>query len=525
MRGNLNLSKSFHRNNNFAIRKLVSTLLISSLFLNIGHAKCKLPKVATDWNAKRESLQEREQELEKMKNEIDEGPYSASQLYKKVVPLLEKNSKEANTYFTSWYEKQNDFQKKSLALTLDKQQYVMEKTHADMERFLDKIPEKLAKKYRKKYKSIYEDTYQVWEKNKNVVATKEQRFRTYNFDRYLNRLRNLTDVMKTEEGMNKFYNPKDSVSGPAFSTTSKLSALPGLLSSVSKVYGQHIFGSKPKRGETPITKHANKLFRRLGKHFKYDVKVEGRENIPKEVAMPKPKSKDIYFFFPPHKNGVVDAMVLGSLEIPNYIVFANASTFVSKKIAAVLQSSPEFIAVGPFRGKERKLPADKFFESLKTGVSNNAVNFPSGFVSNIGEILPIRTELSDRLIGQAIEKGYNPIIVPLAFEVGSAFLTKSGKVEDKDTAVKILPPLPSNFIKFAKKFEDDLGKNGLPKNVINTIVTSLWVENIKKHKELKLDEIEERLHNGINLLYPKSEKTTGFISAGPHCIRAASAEK
>jgi len=226
----------------------------------------------------------------------------------------------------------------------------------------------------------------------------------------------------------------------------------------------------------------------------YDVQVEGRENLEDIPLQASADRKVVNLFLPPHRSEVGDALLLGKLGLPHFLMFSNPSAYAPHPwVGNVLASLPEFISVGKWKGYPPLTPAEKLFKSLEEKRSPNVINFPQGFVSRMGEILPMHHQFEEKLIRPLIQKGYEVNVVPMTFEVDSGHLSRSGGSDDLKIRAKFHPPLRHSTVKALVELEDSSLNR-----VFNHFMSTFWFEKIQTHKELSVEELLRRTRKNLS---------------------------
>ena len=289
--------------------------------------------------------------------------------------------------------------------------------------------------------------------------------------------------------------------------------------------------SQPEENQTPFTTKLNECLQEWSRLEGITVNIEGKENL-ELIHLHDNQHNVVNLFLPSHRSPIPDAMVLGHLNLPHYILFANVSSFLSshKFLSEQIASLVEIIGVGRVRGNENMTAHEKLIKSLKWKISPNVINYPQGFVPSIGEILPISSAFVEKLLTSLIYNGFYVKIIPVSYEVESEFLfdkknhvgmtytAKFGKTIEPN-AVECLVKLQLGSIinqkhdlRFALRQLDNKGSSVMNNLLCGEIhgngfkffdhyLLTHWFENITKHTELSLETLIGRVEKrfGFNL--------------------------
>lgn len=282
---------------------------------------------------------------------------------------------------------------------------------------------------------------------------------------------------------------------------------------------------------TPFTSKLSELLKSWAQTEGITVKIEGKENI-KYISLNNNKHNIINLFCPSHRSPIPDAMLLGHLNLPHYILCANLGSFLKDHpfLANKIACLPEVIGVGTIRGDKNMTPYEKIILSRKHGISPNVVNYPQGFVPSIGEVLPISPVFVEKLLTALFHNGFLVNIIPIAYEVESEFLFDKKDHTKAIYTIKYGKPLEFNAVKtlvqiqlgtivnqnndlcdeLAKKDDDGVklidkllsGKiRGNGPKCIDHYLLSFWYDNITEFQELTLVELIYRVNKrfGFNI--------------------------
>ena len=266
---------------------------------------------------------------------------------------------------------------------------------------------------------------------------------------------------------------------------------------------------------TQFTAKLSEYLRQWAISLDITVNVEGKENL-ESLYHDQTQAPIVNLFLPSHRSPIPDAILMGHLDLPHYIVCGNPAMFngMPDRLKRRLASIPEFVSVGPIKNEEGITTIEKLIKSLRSGISRNVVNYPQGFVPSAGEILPISKQFVDKLLAVLILNGFIVNIYPVAYEIESEFLfmrpthkkmtytIKYGKPLKFDT-VKVLVQAQLGSVELKKKNLEGLINGSIhgdgPKYFDNYILT-FWYETITKHKELNIEELNERAKIRFGLL-------------------------
>ena len=286
-----------------------------------------------------------------------------------------------------------------------------------------------------------------------------------------------------------------------------------------------LFNSSIQENSTPFTLKLNEYFQSLALQEGITVKLLGQENL-KYVHLNDNEHNIVNLFLPSHRSPVPDAIVLGHLNLPHYILFANLGStipdykFISEKISLL----PEVISIGRIKNNDNMKPYDKLILSLKNKISPNVINYPQGFVPSTGEVLPINPVFVEKLLVPLIYNKFIVKIIPVSYEVGTEFLFDKPDHQGLEYTIKYGQPLEFNTVKTLVKFQlgsiidqeldlsetltkellDDLLNDRIRGNgprYFDHYMLTHWYENITEYKELTLEEMIIRAENrlGLNL--------------------------
>jgi hypothetical protein len=261
------------------------------------------------------------------------------------------------------------------------------------------------------------------------------------------------------------------------------------------------------RNSTPFNNNGgiSGLFKGFRDVRGYQVELEGKQNLAPLQLKVVPGRKVVNLFLPSHRNDFADAVLMSRLseEIGSYLLFANPSAFAPNYIfGQMLASIPEFISVGQWRGFPSLTPTDKLLKMLDNQRSTNVINYPQGFISRMGELLPINVSFVQKLLQPLIQNGYEVNVVPISYEVDSTFLSKSGAVDDLHIKAKIHPSLGHSVIDYLVKQQlraVELNGDTPSARYFDHFLFTLWFENIREHGELSMREMLSRTEKSLGI--------------------------
>lgn len=279
--------------------------------------------------------------------------------------------------------------------------------------------------------------------------------------------------------------------------------------------------SSVQENTTPFTTNLSEYLKSLAIKEGITVKLEGQENL-KYIYLNDNEHNVVNLFLPSHRSPVPDAMVLGYLGLPHYILFANLGSTIPdyKLIADRVALLPEVISVGKIKDNDNLKPYDKLIRSLKSKISPNVINYPQGFVPSTGEILSINPVFVEKLLTPLIYNGFFVKVIPISYEVGSEFLLDKPDHQRMEYTIKYGKPLEFEAVKtlvylqlgsiinpelgLTQKIIDDLLSDKIHGNgprYFDHYLLSHWYENITDHKELTFEEMIKRAEYrfGFNL--------------------------
>jgi len=265
---------------------------------------------------------------------------------------------------------------------------------------------------------------------------------------------------------------------------------------------------------TPFTTKLSECLREWAEQEGITVNVIEKEHL-NFICHEQTQTKTVNLFLPSHRSAIPDALVMGHLDLPHYILFGNPAMFgsVPETLKTLIASVPEFISVGKIKNNDNMTPIEKLIKSLDAGLGPDVLIYFHGFVPSAGEILPISPVSVDKCIAPLILNGYNVNIYPIAYEIESEFLLNRENHKGMVYTIKYGAPLKYNAVKELVRYQlgsvalkkenlDDLINGKLhgdgPKYIDHYLLT-FWYDTITEHKELTIDELIERFNKRYGL--------------------------
>jgi hypothetical protein len=234
--------------------------------------------------------------------------------------------------------------------------------------------------------------------------------------------------------------------------------------------------------------------------------AESKKKLVKD-AHEENRDPSIYLYAPSHRTNVADFHLISRLNLPSSIFFLNAkivgetiSHKYAKKIATWLGDRDGIVPVGDLRGSKQKRPGQRLLENLAAHVSQHIINYPQGFTALLNEILPTNRNFTSKLIAPVVDAHYPLKIVPISFDIDSAFMQDDFIVLQKGSCVRIHRPLSTRLLQLVVALEMNSATKF--KHLFSLILRSFWLDHTTRFPELSLEQINERLQNklGINIL-------------------------
>lgn len=290
-----------------------------------------------------------------------------------------------------------------------------------------------------------------------------------------------------------------------------------LLSSVlTTLYNNNYFTAKI--NTTPFTTELSHCLKLWAQQEGVIVNIESAENISL-IHHDVTQTPIVNMFLPSHRSPIPDALLMGHLDLPHYILFGNPNMFAScpDMLKNMIVNIPEFIPVGKIKDKNVSSSFEKLVKSLKAGISRNVINYAQGFVPSTGEILPISSVFVNKLLAPLIILGYQVNVYPITYEIESEFLLNKENHQGMVYTIKYGKPIMYNALKELVKIQlgsitlDKENLDGLlngdisgdisdnsPKCVDHYLLT-YWYENIVEYPELTTEQLIERANKRFDL--------------------------
>ncbi|MCK6600140.1 MAG: hypothetical protein L6Q37_17380, partial [Bdellovibrionaceae bacterium] len=143
-----------------------------------------------------------------------------------------------------------------------------------------------------------------------------------------------------------------------------------------------------------LSKSIDSLFLKFAKAFGISASLENKEVLDKLIKEATPGSKKINIITPNHSHPIHDAILMSSLNLPNYLLVMATDQILAGSLADKVDKNDHIITVG--RGSDT--PINKILAQLEKGEVNNIVIYPEGSVSvGIYETRPLREKFSHGL--------------------------------------------------------------------------------------------------------------------------------
>jgi hypothetical protein len=452
-----------------------------------------------------------EAHIQAMHERLAADQYTSTDLYRSFGHL-------ESDYLNEWEKRNAEFHQARIAVIAEKQTYLInilqQSLHHEIATRMTQL-DTTSSSYRAEIAELEKTTldldarYERWNVAKEVIGVEahpsKQNARMYAVTEYLD---NAREIMITFGKADPWRIAKNPNKLKGFSgATGKMAAAFRIL---YKLFRRNYFSVSKKIGpnSTPLNTSVGGLqtfFNQMAKQQGYHLTVEGLENLQKlELNVSTdPTKKFVNLFLPAHRQSNVDAISMVNLGLPHFLLFANAAQSVPNHYLGKLMASlPEYISVGPEKGRFPISTADKAIQSVNQKISPNAINYPQGLIANIGEILPINPHFVEKLLLRFINEGYQVNLIPVAYETDSKALSSSGEIDDHNVTIRIMPPVMHDTLKVLIEKEmasQAVGAMGPKKLFINYFLNSVWYENIRKHKELTIDELLDRAEYNLQL--------------------------
>lgn len=478
--------------------------------------------------AKRSQVIMMEQEISLAHKAMESKGFNTSTFLNNISSLITSKGQKKEVLFElikNWHTFARALNDKINGLILAKQEYLIIKVHRQVQK-LESEMDFHGVKYLDRYFGInynifkLKQLYETWKENHDVLAGNPKAFakKKYAFEEYFQTVLQLEadipgvqrlKISKPSSSSNKG-SSDDSGSGSSIGTLSV-----NILSVMEKSlkFINHLFWRGTVKSDASLTTSIDELFKSLQQYNGNKVSIEGREHLPNK-QLPAEDDKIVNLIVPSHRHGLEDGMIMSNLALSDYIVFVNTSTISSwRPFTSLLGDQPELVAVGPIRGSNQIRPTEKILQSLSKGVSRNIINYPEGFVSTLGEVLPVNQSFDIKLITSLQENGYKVKIIPVAHEVPSSFLVTGHFVEGKNISAKVLPPIVPEVVKYIIELEN--AQERPLSQLLSTLLRFIWIENIQNNKEIGLKDLEQRIDEKLPelMLGKDQERVDNYLDA------------
>lgn len=447
------------------------------------------------------ALKEQEAKLKGEEFQLAEAGLSAQDLMNHLQKLKNGTEKkdEFTAYLQDWYGKHKIFHEHTDEFTINQLDYFIEHTDEEIKSTVGKVLSKIEDETTIIYPQIKEQLQKLDLRKKEYFDNKKEygkgkdkdrmnAYRSY-FSHARRLVKEIAKIMKQEQ-LTRFSCPQsksflDNL-GPVGSVVKNANLIwPGL-----KLVKEIVFKSNNPVNSTPLVDTFEDFQQVYGQNLGYEVELKGEENIP--AYTPMDESKKVTIFAVSHRDEEADSVAITHLgnkkKFPHLIFFA-AYNVLPTWLAKIADNSNEVLVVG---GDEKirkyKTPLDKLMEKLDQKVSSSFVIFPQGSVTIINEVHPLREKTTWESL---VSAGHQVEIVPISLDVDARFLSHSGDVDNKKVIVQVNPK-----IDFAS-YQSLIAGTGGDVQVINHLLRSLWIEQIKENGPLSVQEMDKRIQDKI----------------------------
>lgn len=478
--------------------------MIAAIMIVLSTSQCLWAEISlSDFWQMRDSLRRQTQAL------FEDGYDTAS--FAAVVKNLAPGRIDQE-YLEQWHERQWQVQTAYDEFLIKKQELIIETVHTQLQAKVEAYKGKNQEAVFEWFKAMGE-LYNNWSKHRTMIGlntgkesarlahkAKEgedspssqqlQRARKYSFDQYFDDAEVLVKLMK---GMTPAKAKKKSV---------LLSLLKIPFITTALVLGSVSYGLAYPVIRAPLFKlgmFLTRLKAKFNKRFK-NIKIYGAENLNL-----KKKKSEINLIVPSHRSTYGDMNIMAHLGVKDAITFGNAEVVAGevdhllvKPLANLYAYVPELVAVGDIRGLKPIKPNQKVIWALERKVSSNIINYGQGFTATMNEILPITNVYVPKLVEPLLAHGFKINVVPVSYEVESSFLfSKKLKLKPEKISAVISKPIPYYVVEYLVYLEM-VAKNKLDQ-FLNMVIRAHWLENIKYHNELTIEEVNERIQCTLDL--------------------------
>lgn len=218
----------------------------------------------------------------------------------------------------------------------------------------------------------------------------------------------------------------------------------------------------PKKGEKPQMVGAlSDGFNAFAEGAGYNVKVEGRENIPELPPLTKER-KVINIFAPTHRQGIHDGILMAEVMPRDSMLFMAPRNFLGPQLGGQFKGVKGFIAVEPSKPAKpgqpkppKKNPVDVLLKQLDETKSQNVFIYPEGGLpTGILENMPVRENFGASLIPTLRKMGYEVNLIPITYENSARFMNKRvTDVEGKNLRAVFHPAVPDETLGKWEKYD------------------------------------------------------------------------
>ncbi len=284
-----------------------------------------------------------------------------------------------------------------------------------------------------------------------------------------------------------------------------LSSMIKLSPEALKVFFQIFYPStSDKNSKNSLLASSESFFQKFAKEFKFKIVLKNGYLLERLNQSSQQNEKIINIFTPNQSHPIHDAMLLSSLNLPNYLLVLGAdqssmNKFVSKKML----ENENIINLG----QESDTSINNVVNELKKGLVKNIVVYPEGSSSKgLRETRTINPKFSNELIKKLMAEGYHVNIVPVSY-------TNSAKLLNENTIsgffkniiqtgqgatlnAQINKPIPFEIV-------DALSKSGRME-LLDLYIRQSWLEDLDINSKsisgaLKSQALMERFENEFKI--------------------------
>jgi hypothetical protein len=474
-------------------------------------------------------IQELENNFQYLKTELTRDGFNTEGFYQNIVNPLNNGQEFDSNYLLEWEARNSNLRSERFKIWEQKQFYIVALIHAGISQTAAHIQdnELLNKNTLKKFESNLvklDELFQKWEEVSQIpqdnINPKDQKARTYAFGDYVKKARQTLQLVNQAPAFEGLPAPSTALKGKLRLGSSLGYIVSQLivrnsLNALNYINPLHYilprewrrsFRKALLKNYTPLNNGGiSGLFKGLKEIRGYEVNLVGQENLIDIPLKGIRGQKVVNLFLPSHRNDMADAVLMSRLgeELGSFLMFANPAAFAPNyMIGQLLASLPEFISVGKWRGYPNLPPLEKLLKSLRQKRSANVINYPQGFLANMGELLPINSGFVQKLLKPLLDQGFQVNVIPVSYEVDSKFLSRTGAVDNVSIQAQIHPPLLHHAV--SALVEKQLAAQALegdsPKTrYFDHFLSTLWLESIQEHGELSIEEMLERTENSLGI--------------------------